>query len=74
MAGWFRPRSKICISGMTIFTRAKSGGANFAAEMETNGRLNDGRPVEYAKGLRVRKFRGLRAVSHSGGSGGYRSY
>jgi hypothetical protein len=42
--------------------------------MEDVGRLNDGRPVEYAKGLRVTKFRGLRAVNHTGGSGGYRSY
>jgi CubicO group peptidase (beta-lactamase class C family) len=56
------------------FYSGQVGGANFAAEMEERGKLNDGRTVEYAKGLRVWKLRGLQAVSHSGGSGGYRSY
>src|SRR5215471_7287880 len=56
------------------FYSGKVGGKNFAAEMEENGKLNDGRKVEYAKGLRIWRYRGLSAVVHTGGSGGYRAY
>jgi len=56
------------------FYSGKVGGENFAAEMEENGKLNDGRIVEYAKGLRIWTYNGLRAVGHTGGSGGYRAY
>jgi hypothetical protein len=44
------------------FYSARVGGEKFAAEMEDNGKLNDGRTVEYAKGLRVWNYRGLRAA------------
>jgi hypothetical protein len=56
------------------FYSERVGGKNFAAEMEDNGKLNDGRKVEYAKGLRIWRYRGLPAVVHTGGSGGYRAY
>jgi len=56
------------------FYSARVGGEKFAAEMEENGKLNDGRTVEYAKGLRVWNYRGLRAAGHTGGSGSYRAY
>jgi len=56
------------------FYSGKVGGKNFAAEMEENGKLNDERKVEYAKGLRIWRYRGLPAVVHTGGSGGYRAY
>ena len=56
------------------FYSGKVGGKDFAAEMEENGKLNDGRVVEYAKGLRIWRYRGLPAVAHTGGSGGYRAY
>ncbi len=36
--------------------------------------MDDGTRSEYAKGLRIWNYRGLRAVSHSGGSGGYHAY
>lgn len=56
------------------FYSGKLGGKNFASEMEQNGKLNDGRVVEYAKGSRIWTYRGLPAVVHTGGSGGYRAY
>ncbi len=56
------------------FYSGKVGGKDFASEMEENGKLNDGRIVEYAKGLRIWIDHGLRAVGHTGGSGGYRAY
>ena len=42
--------------------------------METRGRLTGGREIEYALGLRVTRHRGVREVSHSGATAGYRAY
>ncbi len=50
------------------------GGHGFSDEMEERGRLNDGTVVDYAKGLFIGEYRGLRTVLHSGGSGGYHAY
>ncbi|HEX2077742.1 MAG TPA: serine hydrolase domain-containing protein [Longimicrobium sp.] len=43
-------------------------------EMETRGRLAGGRQIEYALGLRVAPYRGVREVAHSGSTAGYRAY
>ncbi|PWT89125.1 MAG: hypothetical protein C5B54_09445 [Acidobacteria bacterium] len=56
------------------FYSPKIGGKEFAPEMEQQTTLNDGSIVEYAKGLFIGNYRGLRTVRHSGGSGGYRAY
>jgi CubicO group peptidase (beta-lactamase class C family) len=56
------------------FYSAEAGGKDLVAEMEEQGKLSDGRTLEYAKGLFVRDYRGLRTVRHSGGSGGYHAY
>jgi len=56
------------------FYAGRVGGKDFARRMEEPGRLNDGTILEYAKGLRVWDYDGIRAVSHTGGSGGYRAY
>jgi CubicO group peptidase (beta-lactamase class C family) len=37
------------------------------------GRLNDGRPLDYAFGLSIKKYRGRLIVSHNGEFGGYRA-
>ncbi len=42
--------------------------------METRGVLNNGRTIEYALGLSVGQLRGVREVSHSGATAGYRAY
>jgi CubicO group peptidase (beta-lactamase class C family) len=44
------------------------------ARMCAPGRLNDGEPLDYACGLVVDEYRGLRRIGHSGGDAGYRSY
>src|SRR5262249_40943968 len=36
--------------------------------------LNNLRTIDYAKGLYLGNYRGLKIVYHSGGSGGYRAY
>jgi CubicO group peptidase (beta-lactamase class C family) len=42
--------------------------------LETRGVLNNGRRIEYALGLSVGEMRGVREVSHSGATAGYRAY
>jgi CubicO group peptidase (beta-lactamase class C family) len=50
------------------------GDAEFVREQETAGRFNDGRAHGYALGLMVGTRRGLREVSHSGSTAGYRAH
>jgi CubicO group peptidase (beta-lactamase class C family) len=42
--------------------------------LETQGVLSNGRRIDYALGLSVAYFRGVREVSHSGATAGYRAY
>jgi CubicO group peptidase (beta-lactamase class C family) len=42
--------------------------------LETRGVLSNGRRIDYALGLGIGDFRGLREVSHSGATAGYRAY
>ncbi len=41
--------------------------------VETPGRLNDGKELDYAFGLRVAKYRGLKTVGHGGSFVGFRA-
>jgi CubicO group peptidase (beta-lactamase class C family) len=49
------------------------GDAKLLEEMQTPGRLTDGKPLTYAFGLVVGKERGLKLVSHGGAWVGYRA-
>ncbi|MEP0843302.1 MAG: serine hydrolase [Phycisphaerae bacterium] len=49
------------------------GGPAVMAEMLRVGRFNDGRLQDYAGGLRIGTYRGLRTVSHTGVDAGYRA-
>jgi hypothetical protein len=49
------------------------GGKELLAKIQERGKLNDGTVLEYAKGLYLQEYRGLRTVRHSGSWGGYRS-
>ncbi len=49
------------------------GGKIFLAELQEHGKLNNGRVLEYAKGLTVAEYRGLHTVRHGGAWGGYRA-
>jgi CubicO group peptidase (beta-lactamase class C family) len=55
------------------FYSGQVGGKAFLRELQENGRLNDGRKLDYAKGLFVRRYRGLPTVDHGGAWGGYRA-
>jgi CubicO group peptidase (beta-lactamase class C family) len=56
------------------FVSPKVGDAAFVAEQQVPGRFTDGRPHSYAFGLTVGDYRGVREVSHSGSTAGYRAY
>ena len=50
------------------------GGRAFVDQLETRGRLNDGSEIEYAQGLSVTAYKGVREVSHSGSTAGYQTF
>jgi hypothetical protein len=53
---------------------AKTMGAQFVEALETQGILNDGRRISYALGLDVGNYKGIKEISHSGGTAGYQTY
>lgn len=55
------------------FYSAKIGGREFLAEIQERGKLNNGKVLDYAKGLSIGEYRGLPTVSHGGAWGGYRA-
>lgn len=55
------------------FTHHKVGGERVMEMMHTQGTLNNGKELEYAFGLGIRTYRGLRIVEHGGSLGGYRA-
>ena len=55
------------------FYSGKVGGKEFLAEIQQTGTLTSGKQLEYAKGLFIDKYRGLRTVRHGGAWGGYRA-
>ncbi len=56
------------------FFKPKVGDEAFLGEQQQPGRFNDGRRHDYALGLYIRTYKGLREVSHSGSTAGYRAY
>jgi CubicO group peptidase (beta-lactamase class C family) len=55
------------------FYTGKVGGKELLAQMQTKGKLNDGREIDYADGLSIGKYRGLDTVDHGGADAGYRT-
>ena len=49
------------------------GGEAMLRELQTQGRLNDGKQLDYALGLFIADQRGLRTVRHGGSWAGYRA-
>ncbi len=56
------------------FTTPVVGGTAFVAQQQTPGLFSDGRAGNYAFGLVVGTYRGLRRVDHSGSTAGYRAH
>jgi len=55
------------------FYHPRVGGASFLEQMLQRGKLNNGETLDYAFGLVLGKYKGLRTVDHAGGDAGYRS-
>lgn len=52
----------------------KLGGARLTELMVQQGVLNDGSTISYAAGLQVGEYNGVREVSHTGSTSGYRAF
>lgn len=55
------------------FFEPRVGDRALLDEMQTTASTNDGKKLEYASGLFVGRYRGLRTVSHGGSWAGYRA-
>lgn len=55
------------------FYSGSVGGSAFLRELQERGKLNNGKVLDYAKGLFIQDYRGLHTVSHDGAWGGYRA-
>ena len=51
----------------------KLGGKSALEEMMTKGVLNNGKTINYALGINVDTYRGLKRIEHTGSSAGYRT-
>lgn len=56
------------------FDEARLAGPEFVQRMETRGVLNSGATIAYAAGLSVGDRRGVRSVTHTGATSGYRAF
>jgi CubicO group peptidase (beta-lactamase class C family) len=50
------------------------GGQALVDRLQTRGRLNDGFDNEYAQGLFVTSYKGVREISHGGSTAGYQTF
>lgn len=55
------------------FFHCRVGGKELISQMETPGKLNNGKKLDYAFGLVVGSYRGLKTVSHAGALGGFKA-
>jgi CubicO group peptidase (beta-lactamase class C family) len=56
------------------FVAPKVGDQEFLKIQQDPGTFNDGRAHDYALGLFVRQYKGLREIGHSGSTAGYRAH
>jgi len=56
------------------FVTPTVGDRALVTTQSTAGRFNDGRPLDYALGLFVGDYRGVRNIFHSGSTAGYRAH
>jgi CubicO group peptidase (beta-lactamase class C family) len=55
------------------FYTGEVGGPALLAQMQEKGKLNNGNEIDYASGLEIGKYCGLRTVEHAGGDAAYRT-
>ena len=55
------------------FYTGRVGGKALLAQMQVPGKLNNGKETDYASGLVIGEYRGLKTVEHGGGDAGFRT-
>src|SRR5215469_1102342 len=55
------------------FYTGRVGGKALIAQMQVPGKLNNGQQTDYAAGLVIGEYRGLKTVEHGGGDAGFRT-
>jgi CubicO group peptidase (beta-lactamase class C family) len=55
------------------FYTGEIGGPELLVQMQEKGKLNNGKEIDYASGLEIGEYRGLRTVEHAGGDAAYRT-
>jgi len=55
------------------FYEPQVGGPEAIALLQQRGMLNDGKTIDYAAGLAIGEYRGLKTVGHGGADAGYRA-
>ena len=55
------------------FYTGEVGGPALLAQMQEKGKVKNGNEIDYASGLEIGKYRGLRTVEHAGGDAAYRT-
>lgn len=50
------------------------GGENAIKQMYEKGKLNNGKTIDYAFGLSIYNYKGLKIIDHGGADAGYRTY
>ena len=71
-AGYIQ-RSKTCSSGTRLFTRTNWGGPELTSQFLTPATLDDGEKTNYAFGLTVDNYKGLKTISVGAEFPGYRA-
>jgi CubicO group peptidase (beta-lactamase class C family) len=56
------------------FVEPRIGDTEFVRLQQTPGKFNDGKSHEYGLGLYIGEYKGLKEVSHSGSTAGYRAF
>jgi CubicO group peptidase (beta-lactamase class C family) len=65
------------VGDLTAWNQALSDerfGPDFTRMMHDQGELNDGSTIVYAGGLRITEVMGVRSISHTGATSGYRAF
>jgi CubicO group peptidase (beta-lactamase class C family) len=56
------------------FVEPKIGGTDLVQQQQTPNKYNDGRTHDYGLGLYIGQYKGVREVSHSGSTAGYKAF
>jgi len=71
--GVFTTIDDLLLWDRNFYDNRLGGGTALIERLTTPGRLNDGEVIDYAFGLGVREYRGLRLVEHGGSFVGFRA-